>query len=266
MRLKLSRAQLEKFLPDAESIKQFEQLFSTANTISDNQLEEVTLSADTAEFTAQEALALFSALAHEVSLTSTRPEQALNTLSQVAQDLALSIPQQSDLSGIRHDLDMLLTAPPAPPVKRSRHGMFLDTTTQTAAVANTAYPITYNTTSLSKGVYIGATTSRIYVDEPGVYDFQFSIQLDKSTGGTANFWIWSAINGTDVANSASQIQVQGNNAEIFSAANFFLDLKAGDYAEFKFAVSDTSVQLAAFAAAAPVPAIPSIIVTVSNNI
>ena len=61
MRLKLSRAQLEKFLPDAESIKQFEQLFSTANTISDNQLEEVTLSADTAEFTAQEALALFSA-------------------------------------------------------------------------------------------------------------------------------------------------------------------------------------------------------------
>jgi hypothetical protein len=33
-----------------------------------------------------------------------------------------------------------------------------------------------------------------------------------------------------------------------------------------FSVSDLSVELAAFAAAAPVPAIPSIILTVANNI
>jgi hypothetical protein len=65
-----------------------------------------------------------------------------------------------------------------------------------------------------------------------------------------------------VPNSASLIQIQGNNAEIFSAANFFLPLSNGDYFQLYFSVSDLSVQLQAFPASAPVPAIPSIILTV----
>jgi hypothetical protein len=70
----------------------------------------------------------------------------------------------------------------------------------------------------------------------------------------------------DVTDSASYIRIQGNNAEIFSSLNYFFDLNAGDYVEIMFSVSDLSVELAAFAAAAPVPAIPSIILTVANNI
>lgn len=167
---------------------------------------------------------------------------------------AVAVPQNNDI------------LPPAVPQKRIRHGMFYDTTIQTATLANTAYGITYNTTSLSEGVYLGSPTSRVYVDTEGVYNFQFSIQLDKTSGGTASFWIWARLNGADVSDSASQVRIQGNDAEIFTAANYFLDLKAGDYVEFIWAVSDTSVQLQYFAAAAPVPAIPSIILTVSNNI
>ena len=48
-----------------------------------------------------------------------------------------------------------------------RYGAFHDTTDQTAAAPNTAYPITFNNTDLSAGVYRGAPTSRIYVDRPG---------------------------------------------------------------------------------------------------
>ena len=155
--------------------------------------------------------------------------------------------------------------PPPREFKRSRYGSFYDTTTQTATVINTATAITFNTTDLSQGVFL-STTSRVMVDTEGIYDFQISIQLDKTTGGTAEFYIWLRLNGVDVADSASQLRLQGNNAEVFAALNYFFDLKAGDYVEIMFSVTDLSVELLAVAASAPVPGIPSIILTVSNNI
>ena len=153
-----------------------------------------------------------------------------------------------------------------PQLKRARFGSFYDTTTQTGTTINTAKAITFNTTDLSNGVYLGSPTSRVYVDTPGIYNYDMSFQLDKSSGGVGNFFIWFRLNGVDVANSASYIQIQGNNHEIFSSLNYFFDLNAGDYVEIMFSVSTLSVEVAAFAAAAPVPAIPSIILTVANNI
>jgi hypothetical protein len=60
--------------------------------------------------------------------------------------------------------------------------------------------------------------------------------------------------------------VQGNNAEVFVSLNYFFDLKDGDYVELMFSVSNLGVQLLASGAVAPHPGIPSIILTVSNNI
>lgn len=174
--------------------------------------------------------------------------------------------QVSEIAELQKQVEGLQLLPPPRAFKRSRYGQFLDTTTQTAAAINTVYAITFNTTEVSNGVYIGSPTSRIYVDETAIYNFIFSIELDKTSGGTANFWIWPSVNGTDVPNSAGQIQIQGNDAEIFTAAGFFLNLTAGDYVEFKFAVSDTSVELKTFPSTAFHPAIPSIILTVTNNI
>jgi len=173
---------------------------------------------------------------------------------------------QSQIAELEKQVEGLQMNPPPRHFKRSRYGQFLDTTTQTAAAINTAYAITYNTTDVSNGVYLGSPSSRIYVDEEAIYNFIFSIQIDKTAGGVGAFWIWPSVNGTDVPNSASQMRIQGNNAEIFSAACFFLELAAGDYVEFKFAVDDTTVELKNFPASAFYPAIPSIIVTVTNNI
>lgn len=170
------------------------------------------------------------------------------------------------IAELQKQVEGLQMTPPPREFNRARYGQFLDTTTQTAAAINTAYAITYNTTDISNGVYLGSPSSRIYVDEPAIYNFLFSIQLDKTSGGTANFWIWPRVNGVDVPNSASQIRIQGNDAELFSAAGFFFNLNAGDYVEFMFEVSDTSVQLASFAATTIHPVIPSIIVTVTDNI
>ena len=174
---------------------------------------------------------------------------------------------QAQLANLATDVQGLAVSPPVTPqLKRARYGSFYDTTTQTATVINTATAITFNTTDLSNGVYIGSPTSRVYVDTPGIYNYDMSFQLDKTSGGVGSFYIWFRLNGVDVANSASYIQIQGNNHEIFSSLNYFFDLNAGDYVEIMFSVSTLSVEVAAFAAAAPVPAIPSIILTVANNI
>ena len=111
-----------------------------------------------------------------------------------------------------------------------------------------------------------STTSRVMVDTEGVYTFDTSFQLDKTAGGTAIFDFWFRLNGVDVTDSASRIRVQGNNAEVFSSLNYFFDLKANDYVELMFSVDDLSVELTSFPAAAPHPGIPSIILTVNNNI
>jgi hypothetical protein len=174
---------------------------------------------------------------------------------------------QAQLANLATDVQGLAVSPPVTPqLKRARYGSFYDTTTQLGTTINTAKAITFNSTDLSNGVYLGTPTSRVYVDTPGIYNYDMSFQLDKTSGGVGDFYIWFRLNGVDVPNSASYIQIQGNNAEIFSSLNYFFDLKSGDYVEIMFSVSDLSVEVAAFAAAPPVPAIPSIILTVANNI
>ena len=173
----------------------------------------------------------------------------------------------AQIAELQKQVQGLAVSPPVTPqLKRARYGSFYDTTTQTATVINTAKAITFNSTDLSNGVYIGTPTSRIYVDNEGIYNYDMSFQLDKTSGGVGDFYIWFRLNGVDVPNSASYIQIQGNNHEIFSSLNYFFDLKSGDYVEIMFSVSTLSVEVAAFAAAPPVPAIPSIILTVANNI
>lgn len=152
-------------------------------------------------------------------------------------------------------------------VAQSRYGVFSDTTTQTAAAINTAYAITFNTTDLTKGVYVGSPTSRIYVDRHGVYNFQFSLQLQSTAGGTKNVYIWAAINGVAVPNSATKITLTGgaSSAEV-AAWNFVLNMNADDYFELTWSTDNVNMEILAAAPAAPAPAIPSAILTVTDNI
>jgi len=159
-----------------------------------------------------------------------------------------------------------IPAIPTPQLAQTRYGSFYDTTTQTAAAINTAYGMTFDSTAYTRGVTIGTPTSRVYVDRHGVYNIQFSAQLDKTSGGTAFVYIWFRFNGVDEPNSATQIRIQGNNAETVAAWNFVREMNAGDYFEIMWSVDDTNVILLASPAVAPVPAIPSVILTVTNNI
>lgn len=172
----------------------------------------------------------------------------------------------SQIAKLMSDVQGLSLAPPPHQWHNPRYGSFYDTTTQNAAAINTAYPVTFNTTDLSNGVWIGSPASRIYVDTPNVYDFQFSLQLNKASASKATVWIWVRVNGTDVANSATAVSLQGSSSAAVAAWNFVLRLNAGDYFELVWSTDDTGCHMDAVAATAPVPAIPSVILTVTDNI
>jgi hypothetical protein len=182
---------------------------------------------------------------------------------------ALEASQQTafDPTNLQSSIQALEVAPAyTPQLPRLRYGSFYDTTDQTAAAINTAYAVTFNTTDISNGVYIGSPTSRVYVDTINLYNIQFSAQLVNAAGGAHNVWIWLRKNGTDVANSATTLRLQGNNTELVAAWNFLLSLNSDDYFELMWEVSDTSVSLFSDPATAVHPAIPSIILTVTDNI
>lgn len=143
-------------------------------------------------------------------------------------------------------------------------GSFYDTTSQTAAAINTAYAMTFNSTSINQGVGIGTIPSRIYVYSPRTYNIQFSAQLDNTSGGNHLAYIWLRVNGNDIAQTASQVCLKGTDGELVAAWNFFCSLNANDYFEIMWSVSDISVQITASGAVAPVPAIPSVILTCTN--
>ena len=147
-----------------------------------------------------------------------------------------------------------------------RSGAFFDTTTQTAAATNTAYAITYNNTSLAQGVSIGTPTSRVYVDRAGSYNIQFSLQLISTNASAKNVFIWADVNGTSVPESATKLTMSGSSNAYIAAWNFVIRMSAGDYFRLMWSTSNTNVQIARIAASAPVPAIPSVILTVASNI
>jgi hypothetical protein len=260
-RLRIGRDQLASFLKDHEAIRQFERLFTDVEQLEPTTLADIILTLATAENKAGEALDAVEKLRREIELSVPRVEQPVDALDDPR--IAQLVTQIDDL---RKQVDALQSAPPPREFKRARYGSFYDTTTQTATAINTAKAITFNTTDLSSGVRIGTTTSQVIVDTEGVYNFQTSIQLDSTVSVAHEFYLWFRLNGVDVTNSASQVRIQGNNAEVFLALNYFFNLKANDYVELMFSVTDLGVRLEATAASAPHPGIPSVILTVSNNI
>lgn len=172
----------------------------------------------------------------------------------------------SETAAIQTQLQALALTPPPKEYRVPRYGSFYDTTIQTAAAINTAYAVTFNSTDLSSGVTLGSPTSRVYTDTPNIYNIQFSAQLDKTSGGVGLVWIWLRKNGTNVPNSSSQIRIQGNDSETVAAWNFLLQMNAGDYFELMWETDSVDIQILYEAGTAVHPAIPSVILTVTDNV
>lgn len=272
-KLKLTRDQLASFLKDHEQIRQFERLFATASQLEPTTLADFILSLAMTEAKVGEALDGIESLRRDTAttdaLTQAQVAQVQAQLAALAQQLEDGRIAQTAalLDALRSQVEGLQLAPPPRERRRTRYGQFYDTTIQTVGTINTAQAVTFDTTDISEGVQLRSpSTSEIEVDTEGLYNFQVSVQIDTTSGGTDLVYLWLRKNGTDIANSAFRAQIQGNNAELLQAFNLFVNMAPGDYVELMWASDDLDAELASFAATAFAPAIPSVIMTVSNNI
>jgi hypothetical protein len=142
------------------------------------------------------------------------------------------------------------------------NGVFFDTANQTLPLANTAYPVVYNQTYLNNAVAL-STTSRIEISIGGVYNFQFSGQLESTNNSSKNVFLWIRRSGTDIGYSCRAYSISGSNAYAPIAYAFDIDMGVGEYLELMISASDTTVRLAAGAAASPHPGIPSAVMSVN---
>ena len=138
------------------------------------------------------------------------------------------------------------------------------TTDQTAASANTAYPLTFSLMAGSVGVTLGTPASRIVFTEGGAYTLSFTAQTHSSSGSTVNFWFWPRLNGVDIVDSAMQNTLHQNNATMIVARTQIFNVTAGDYLEAYWAVDSTNGSLQHHAANAFAPATPAATLAISR--
>ena len=133
----------------------------------------------------------------------------------------------------------------------------------TAAVINTAYPLTY-TTAISEGITQGTPASRLVFEEAGQYMISFSAQISSTSSSTVNFWFWPRVNGVDVAGSTMMNALHQNNAVLVVSRSAIFDFAAGDYLEPMWAVDSASGFLSASAATAFAPAAPASTIAITR--
>jgi len=146
------------------------------------------------------------------------------------------------------------------------YGAFCSTGSQTNPVANISRSMQLETTEHSVGVSV-VSGSRITVANTGVYNLQFSTQLEKTNNGTDTVYIWFKKNGSNVARSNTAIDVlkqAGSGGKQVAAWNYVDTFNAGDYIEIIWQSADTNMQLAFDAAAGNYPSIPSVIATLTQ--
>jgi hypothetical protein len=122
------------------------------------------------------------------------------------------------------------------------------------------------TTELSDGVSI-VSGSRITVAHPGVYNLQFSAQLEKTDNGVDTVYIWFKKNGTNIPRSTTSLDVlkqAGGSGRFVAAWNYVDSLAANDYIEIIWQAADVNMQLAYDTGSGNYPAIPSVIATLTQ--
>ena len=137
------------------------------------------------------------------------------------------------------------------------------TTDQTAASTDTAYALTY-TSSSAEGITNGTPASRIVFEEAGEYMISFSAQIASTSSSTVNFWFWPRVNGVDVAGSTMKNALHQNGATLVVSRSVIFNFAAGDYLEAMWAVDSTSGFLDATAATAFAPAAPASTIAITR--
>jgi hypothetical protein len=158
------------------------------------------------------------------------------------------------------------------PPPNGYYGAFQDNTTQTALDINVATSVKFNTTDLSNGVTIvndgSGNPTRVTIANAGVYNIQFSLQLEKISGsGNYVIDIWLRKNGTNVEGTTGKVVLTGsaNASPVVAAWNYVLQLASNDYVQLMWSTSNTNAVIFSESASSPYPSLPSSILTITQQ-
>jgi hypothetical protein len=140
-----------------------------------------------------------------------------------------------------------------------------DTTDQTIDGPLTASVFEFNNVDFYNGITL-VSGSRFTVSQSGVYNLEFSAQIDKTTGTKHDAYFWLRKNGINVSESNTVVTMGGGSSDKAVAAwNFYVSASANDYYEIAWTADSTNVFLNATPAVPGVfPAVPSIIATMGS--
>ncbi len=148
------------------------------------------------------------------------------------------------------------------------YGAFSDFTDQTTTV-NTATLMTLDTTDFSNSVSI-QTGSKITVEYAGIYNLQFSVQLQNLDNAPQDVFIWLKQNDADITGSTGLVGLPARKSagvpfHDIKGWNYFLNMSAGDHVQIYWSTTNVDVTIQTYpASGTPTkPSTASIVATLS---
>jgi hypothetical protein len=150
---------------------------------------------------------------------------------------------------------------------RVPYGAFSSDQSQ-STTANTAALMTLNTTDFSNGVSI--SSSKITVEAAGIYNLQFSAQVQNLDNAPQDIFIWLKQNGTDIPGSTGKVGIParksaGVPSHDIKGWNYFVSMAANDYIEIYWSPTIATVTIEYYAASGTPtkPSTQSVVATMS---
>ena len=124
------------------------------------------------------------------------------------------------------------------------------------------------TTDFSNQVTIA--TSKITVQNAGIYDLQFSVQLESNSNAPQDVFFWLKQNGVDIVGSTGKVGLParkspGDPFHDIKGWNYFLSMAANDYVEIYWSTTSVDVSIQTYAASGTPtkPSTASVVATMS---
>jgi hypothetical protein len=146
------------------------------------------------------------------------------------------------------------------------YGTFWYNYNQNLSADNTPSWIYFDTAGVVNGVSLSATNNSrskdIIIERTGVYNIQFSAQVDKTTPNNGEINIWFKKNGQNIASSNGFMDINGQEKDILGF-DIIEQFNASDVLGLGWSVSNNGIYLPTLSANGS-PAAPSVIITIKQ--
>ena len=134
---------------------------------------------------------------------------------------------------------------------RLPYGAFSSFTSQ-STTANTATLVTMTNTDFANGVSLNGSSNMV-VAYPGIYNMQFSVQVQNSDVAPQDVFIWLKQNSTDIVGSTGKVGMPARKnpsdpSHDIKGWNYFLSMNAGDGVQIYWSTTNANVTIPTYVA------------------